>query len=149
VLHCPAYRATYAEFLKADFPRIPWPASPAEFWDVSDKGNTLRRLHLMEPQSIGETPFPFMGNGDTTVGDARFEDGKVWVNDTQYFENVPKVSWNLFVGGYQPAQKWLKDRKGYALSFEDSAHYQRVLKILMETDRIMSTISMTLGDRKN
>lgn len=57
VLHCPAYRATFAEFLKIDFPRIPWPASPDEFWDVSAKGTTLRKLHLMDPATIGPTPY--------------------------------------------------------------------------------------------
>jgi predicted helicase len=144
VLHCPAYRATYVEFLKIDFPRIPWPATPAEFWDVSDKGGRLRRLHLMEPQAIGETPFPFKGEGDAVVNKPRFEGGKVWINETQYFDAAPEVSWDFYIGGYQPAQKWLKDRKGRALSFEDVKHYQRILKILSETDRIMRTITMTL-----
>jgi len=64
VLHCPGYRDTFAEFLKIDFPRIPWPNSPSEFWDVSEKGSQLRRLHLMEPAAIGETPYPFLGEGD-------------------------------------------------------------------------------------
>lgn len=144
VLHCPAYRATYAEFLKLEFPRVPWPASPAEFWVVSDKGNSLRRLHLMEPQAVGETPFPFKGEGSAVVDKPRYEGGKVWINETQYFDNAPEVSWGFYIGGYQPAQKWLKDRKGRALSFEDVKHYQRILKILSETDRIMGAITMTL-----
>jgi hypothetical protein len=54
------------------------------------------------------------------------------------------VSWNFYIGGYQPAQKWLKDRKGRALSFADVQHYQRILKILLETDRIMGSIKMKL-----
>jgi Type ISP C-terminal specificity domain len=144
VLHCPAYRATYAEFLKIDFPRIPWPVSPDEFWDVSSKGQTLRKLHLMEAGAIGATPYPFRGDGDGVVGKPRYEDGKVWINPTQYFEGAPVVSWGFYIGGYQPAQKWLKDRKGRALSFDDVKHYQRILKILAETDRIMATITMTL-----
>ena len=86
VLHSPAYRETYAEFLKIDFPRIPWPASPDAFWEVSDKGGQLRRLHLMEAYAIGDTPFPFMGEGDNTVSKLAFEDGKVWINDAQYFD---------------------------------------------------------------
>lgn len=145
VLHCPAYRATYAEFLKIDFPRIPWPKTPDEFWDVSAKGHTLRQLHLMDPATIGETPYPFTGEGDNTVGKPRYEDGKVWINKTQYFDNAPEVSWGFYIGGYQPAQKWLKDRKGRALSFDDVKHYQRILKILSETDRIMQTIEMDLS----
>ncbi|MCA3437092.1 MAG: N-6 DNA methylase [Rhodobacter sp.] len=145
VLHCPAYRATYAEFLKIDFPRIPWPASPDAFWDVSAKGTTLRKLHLMDPATIGPTPYPFQGDGDAKVEAPRFADGKVWINRTQYFADVPDVSWTFFIGGYQPAQKWLKDRKGRALSFDDVKHYQKIIRILAETDRIMQTITLTPG----
>ncbi len=144
VLHCPAYRATYAEFLKIDFPRIPWPSSPDEFWDVSAKGTQLRKLHLMDPATIGPTPFPFKGEGNAVVDKPRFEDGKVWINATQYFDAAPAVSWTFYIGGYQPAQKWLKDRKGRALTLDDVKHYRNVLKILAETDRIMQTIMMTL-----
>lgn len=145
VLHCPAYRETYAEFLKSDFPRIPWPATPDEFWAVSAEGTTLRQLHLLEPAAIGETPYPFMGEGDNVVDKSRFEVGRVWINATQYFDHAPEVSWDFYLGGYQPAQKWLKDRKGLHLSFDDVKHYQRILKILSETDRIMKSINMTLN----
>jgi len=145
VLHCPAYRETYAEFLKIDFPRIPWPATPNEFWDVSAKGTELRKLHLMDPATIGQTPFPFTGDGDNMVDKPRFEDGRIWINATQYFDSAPEVSWGFYIGGYQPAQKWLKDRKGRELGIEDVRHYQRILKILTETDRIMGTITMELA----
>jgi len=148
-LHCPAYRETYAEFLKIDFPRIPWPATPEEFWDISGKGKTLRKLHLMGPATIGQTPYPFTGEGDNVVDKPRYdggpESGKIWINKTQYFADVPPVSWGFYIGGYQPAQKWLKDRKGRALSFDDVKHYQKIIKILSETDRIMQTITMDLS----
>jgi hypothetical protein len=145
VLHCPAYRATYAEFLKIDFPRIPWPASPDEFWDVSTKGTQLRKLHQMDPATIGPTPYSFKGEGNAVVDKPRFEDGKVWINATQYFDAAPAVSWTFYIGGYQPAQKWLKDRKGRALNLDDVKHYRNILKILSETDRIMQTITMELA----
>ena len=148
VLHCPAYRATYAEFLKIDFPRIPWPATPDEFWEISAKGQTLRKLHLMDASAIGPTPYPFKGEGDGTVEKPEFKPGpnggQVWINATQYFDTAPEVAWGFYIGGYQPAQKWLKDRKGRKLGFDDVRHYQRILKILSETDRIMQTITMTL-----
>ncbi len=143
VLHCPAYRATYAEFLKIDFPRIPWPKTSVEFWDVSAKGHTLRQLHLMDPAAIGQTPYPFSGEGDNVVSKPCFKDGRVWINNIQYFDAAPEVSWGFYIGGYQPAQKWLKDRKGRVLSFDDVKHYQCILKILSETDRIMKTITMS------
>jgi hypothetical protein len=142
VLHCPAYRDTYAEFLKIDFPRIPWPANADEFWQISAAGRTLRQLHLMDPATIGDTPFAFMGDGDNMVDNPRFDDGKVWINETQYFNAALPNAWDFHIGGYQPAQKWLKDRKGRALSFDDVKHYQRILKILSETARVMAGITM-------
>jgi len=144
VLHCPAYRDTYKEFLKIDFPRIPWPASPDEFWDVSAKGKQLRELHLMQAAAIGDTPYPFKGQGDDVVDKPALKDGQVWINKDQYFDAVPTVAWDFYIGGYQPAQKWLKDRKGRELSFDDIMHYQKIIKILAETDRIMQTIKMDL-----
>jgi type I restriction-modification system DNA methylase subunit len=144
VLHCPAYRSTYAEFLKIDFPRVPWPTSPDAFWDISAKGSQLRALHLMEDSAIGATPYKFLGDGDSMVEKSEYAQGNVYINKTQYFEGVPPVAWSFYIGGYQPAQKWLKDRKGRNLSFEDIKHYQKIIKILSETDRIMATIEMEL-----
>ena len=70
----------------------------------------------------------------------KYEDGKVYINETQYFDNVPKVAWNFFIGGYQPAQKWLKDRKERKLEFDDILHYQKIIVALSETDRLMKEI---------
>lgn len=144
VLHCPRYRTSYSEILRVDFPKIPWPTSPEVFWEVSDKGGQLRRLHLIEPAAIGDTPFPFTGDGTNLVEKAEYRDGAIWINETQRFENAPEISWGFYIGGYQPAQKWLKDRKDRALDYEDVQHYQNILKILAETDRIMNTIDMPL-----
>lgn len=142
VLHCPAYRARYAEFLKIDFPRIPFPASPESFRVISEQGEALRRLHLMEAPAIGDAPYPFHGDGDSEVDKPRFDAGRVWINTDQYFDNVPLVAWEHHIGGYQPAQKWLKDRKGRALTYDDIRHYQRIIKILAETAHIMGEIDL-------
>ena len=144
VLHCPAYRETYREFLKIGFPRVPYPPSPEVFWDVSAKGTALRKLHLMEDAAIGETPYKFMGAGDSVVGKVEYDGGVVRINKAQGFDGVSEIAWSFHIGGYQPAQKWLKDRKGRALSFDDIRHYQKIIKILSETDRIMKTITMPL-----
>ena len=144
VLHCPAYRETYKEFLKIDFPRVPYPPSPDVFWDVSAKGGELRKLHLVEDAAVGPTPYKFTGAGDSLVTKISHEGGVVRINAAQGFEGVPEIAWNFYIGGYQPAQKWLKDRKGRTLSFDDIRHYQKIIKILSETDRIMKTITMPL-----
>jgi len=147
VLYSLEYRTTYSEFLKIDFPRIPFPPSPAVFNHVSEKGETLRRLHLMEPEVIGETPYIFDGEGDDVVATAypKFADGSVFVNPHQRFEGVPETAWSFSVGGYQPAQKWLSDRRGRPLSWDDIGHYQKIIKILIETHRIMCTIKLPLN----
>lgn len=144
VLHSPEYRAMYAQFLKIDFPRIPYPASPKVFADVSDKGGQLRRLHLMDDSAVGETPYPFQGNGGGEVVKPGYDAGRVRINSDQWFDDVPAVAWDFHIGGYQPAQKWLKDRKGRTLSFDEVRHYQKIIKILVETDRIMKEIELTL-----
>jgi len=146
VLYCADYRKRYAAFLKIDFPQIPWPSSPAEFWSVSRKGEHLRRLHLMDSDIIDDCPYHFEGDGDSVVRNPDYRDRKVWINETQHFIGAPSVAWEFQVGGYQPAQKWLKDRKGGTLSFNDVLHYQRIIKVLTETDRIMRTIKMEFGN---
>ena len=151
VLHSPDYRETFAEFLKIDFPRVPFPASPEVFKHVSEKGESLRRLHLMEPAAIGDAPYRFMGDVEEGEEDSvaaaahpKYKDGRVYINPHQYFDDVPEVAWNFYIGGYQPAQKWLKDRKRRALSYGDIGHYQNIVKILIETDRIMREIELPL-----
>ena len=145
VLHSPDYRRTYAQFLKIDFPRIPYPASPKVFAHVADKGGQLRRLHLMEDTAIGATSYLFKGEGAGEVGKVEYKDGKVFINPNQWFETVPYLAWDFHIGGYQPAQKWLKDRKGRTLGFDDVRHYQNIIKILSETHRIMQEIELPLG----
>lgn len=149
VLHSQDYRATFAEFLKIDFPRIPYPFSPEVFAHVSENGEQLRRLHLMEAAAIGDTPYVFEGEGDDEVAKSypKFEDSRVWVNADQSFADVSEVAWNFHIGGYQPAQKWLKDRRGRILSWDDIGHYQKIIKILTETDRIMRGLSITQRGR--
>ena len=155
VLHCTAYRETYAEFLKIDFPRVPYPSSPDSFWDIAAKGTKLRKLHLMEADAIGETKYPFYGEGDPVIEKPVYEattqtHGRVLISKTHYFDNVPLIAWEFYIGGYQPAQKWLKDRKGAkyndgkGLDYNDVRHYQGIIKVLSETDRIMKTITMDL-----
>jgi len=143
VLHCPAYREMCGQFLEADFPRIPFPPSPQVFKRVSEHGETLRRLHLMEDAAIGATPYPFHGAGNNVVDKPRFVAGCVWINGRQCFDDVPNTAWEFRIGGCKPAQKWLTDRKGRSLTLDDVLHYQRIIKILTETDRIMHMIVLT------
>lgn len=143
VLHTPSYRERYKEFLKIDFPRIPYPSNKEQFDKIVALGTKLRKLHLMEEVPPVQTSFNEPGDNLVTelryepADDAANEGGKVFINASQYFGNVPKLAWNFYIGGYQPAQKWLKDRKGRTLSFDDISHYQKIIAILLETDNLM------------
>ena len=139
VLHSPSYRAKYKEFLKIDFPRIPYPASLEEYHRLSAIGSQLRKLHLME--EVPTTKHAQFNNaGSNIVDKPEYKGGNVWINKEQCFEDVPETAWNFYIGGYQPAQKWLKDRRGRELTFDDIAHYRKIITVLEETDRLMKEI---------
>ena len=147
VLHSPGYRERYKEFLKIDFPRIPYPTDAVKFHDLAEKGSELRHLHLMEnlPNSVGVS---FPKAGTLQIDCYRWEQNRVYINSEQYFEGVPESAWTAFIGGYQPAQKWLKDRKGRTLSFEDVKHYQRIIYVLQQTERLMQEIDAIMVEYK-
>lgn len=140
VLHSPSYREKYKEFLKIDFPRVPYPRDQEQFDRLVEFGSQLRQLHLLEIDKVNQFITTYPINGDDVVEKVKFEDGKVFINETQYFGNVPTVVWNFYIGGYQPAQKWLKDRKGRTLTNEDLEHYQKMIVALFETDKLMQEI---------
>ena len=66
--------------------------------------------------------------------------GRVYINETQYFDGVPELAWSFYIGGYQPAQKWLKDRRGRVLNHEDITHYQKIIGALTKTNALMQAI---------
>ena len=151
VLHSPSYREKYKEFLKIDFPRVPYPNNKKTFWQLVKLGGEVRQIHLLESPTVEQyiTQYPIDGDNEVTrkitkgspgyIADSETL-GKVYINDTQYFDNVPQVAWEFYIGGYQPAQKWLKDRKDRKLEFDDILHYQKIIVALSETDRIMKEI---------
>jgi len=150
VLHSPTYREKYKEFLKIDFPRVPYPKDQQTFWQLVKLGGELRQIHLLESPIVNKpiTSYPIDGNNrvenikampinETTVPVVYV---RAFINSTQYFDNIPAVAWNFYIGGYQPAQKWLKDRKDRQLEFDDILHYQKIIVALTETDRLMKEI---------
>jgi predicted helicase len=151
VFHAPEYRERYAEFLKTDFPRLPLTSDRDLFWSLRDLGAQLVTLHLMERKAPAIASYPVPGNNliekvrYTAPGEGG-EKGRVWINTTQYFEGVPPEVWEFHVGGYQVCEKWLKDRKGRMLTYDDQAHYQQTVAALAETIRLMAAIDETIED---
>ena len=140
VLHSRKYREIYKEFLKIDFPRIPYPTDKDQYHRLVSLGAGLRKLHLMEGAQNWERRISFPVPGENIVEAMRYQDGKVLINDTQYFGGVSELAWNFFIGGYQPAQKWLKDRRGRKLDYKDILHYGHIIYALEQTDRLMKDV---------
>ena len=136
----PAYREKYKEFLKIDFPRVPYPENKETFWQLVKLGGELRTIHLLENPIVEKFITAYPVDGNNVVEKPQYKDGRVYINKDQYFDNVPEIAWTFYIGGYQPAQKWLKDRKGRELSVDDILHYQKIIVALAETDRIMKEI---------
>lgn len=141
VLHSPNYCEKYKEFLKIDFPRVPYPENQEQFWQLAALGAQLRQTHLLENPALAKAPSAYPINGDNVVAKPRYENGCVFINATQYFADVPESVWAFYIGGYQPAQKWLKDRRERTLSFEDIVHYQKIITALTETEHLMGSIA--------
>lgn len=140
VLHSPTYRKKYKEFLKIDFPKIPYPKNVDEFFALAEKGKELRLYHLMEHSNSHQLMTCYNVTGDNFVVKLEYKEGAVFINEKQHFGNVPKSAWEFYIGGYQPAKKWLKDRKGRALNFDDLQHYQKIIVALTNTHRLMQEI---------
>jgi predicted helicase len=164
VLHSPTYRETYQAFLKIDFPRVSYPDINT-FWHLVKLGGELRQLHLVGANLFAaceksdtrrinsplRADYPIDGDNiitrklnkqDFEITDRDNNTGRVWINHSQYFDNIPLTAWEFYIGGYQPAQKWLKDRHGRLLTIEDIKHYQKIITALIETARIMQAIDL-------
>ena len=148
---------------------MPYPKDAETFWRLVKLGGELRQIHLLESSKVEEFITTYPNDGDNiitrrlTKKSIGFEEttpsaeaaatpplkvgeqevmGRVWINDEQYFDRVPKTAWEFYIGGYQPAQKWLKDRRNRELSYDDIRHYQKIIVALTETDRLMKEIDL-------
>jgi predicted helicase len=151
IFYSPTYRERYAEFLKIDFPRLPLTSNLELFRVLCTCGKRLVELHLLE--RVAKSTTGFQGQGDYTVEKVEYipkadqaEAGSVWINKTQSFTDVPAEVWTFYVGGYQVCQRWLKDRKGRALSLADLKDYQKIVAALGETLALMEQIDETIED---
>lgn len=142
VLYAPKYRARYGAFLKRDFPRVPITSDPILFEKLAALGHRLIDLHLMRVTAPNQPGFPIAGNN--RVDSVGYRDGRVYLNAEQYFDGVSPHVWHYHIGGYQVAQKWLKDRKGRMLTFDELAHYRRVIAALAETVELQKAIDAAI-----
>ena len=168
VFHSPRYRERYAEFLKIDFPRVPLTSDREKFRSLVKLGGELVALHLLESSLLARpaTRYPVVGDNRVEKGHPKYfapgevgpgsgskggdgavlEVGRVYINKSQHFEGVPPEVWEFQVGGYQVCDKWLKDRRGRQLSYDDLTAYQKMIVALKETIRLMEEVDSTVGE---
>ncbi len=141
VLHAPAYRKRYAEFLRIDFPRIPFAGSAADFKALSALGTGLVNAHLIKGQTRGRLA-EYHGKGSHEVEAVRYSPAEqaVWINQAQRFAPVRPEVWEFFIGGYQVVEKYLKSRKGRKLSLDEINHFGHIADSLAFTIRQMQAI---------
>ena len=151
VLHSPQYRRRYAGFLRSDFPRVPLPRDRAQFEALTALGGRLAALHLLEADGPDADMPAFPVAGGNVVERVRYEEprdvepGRVRINAAQYFGGVAPETWAFAVGGYRPAEKWLRDRKGRTLSYDDIGRYRRMCAALAETPRLMARVDEAIA----
>lgn len=142
ILYSNIYRQKYQEFLKSDFPRIPFTSNYQTFQHLAVLGEQLIELHLLKSKLLNNSVSKYEGKGDDRVEKRDYhEDSKrLYINNSQFFDSVAPEVWNYYIGGYQVLDKWLKDRKGRVLSTDDQLHFRKVITALNQTLDIQERI---------
>lgn len=147
-LYAPSFRSRYADFLKRDFPRVLLPSGRALFDKMGAIGGELIALHTMETVLPRITTFDVAGSNEVVkvrwAPDSKGASGRVHINDAQYFGGVPHAVWDVHIGGYRVADKWLKDRKGRQLAYDDLEHYQSVIAALARTLELQAALDAAI-----
>ena len=147
VFYSNIYREKYAEFLKIDFPRVPFTADYKVFSKMADFGQQLNDLHLMKSDLLNKPIAKYQGKGDNDRIEKIIyseEERKIYINKEKYFDNVSSVLWNYQIGGYQVLQKYLKDRKDR--NMDDPRYYCRIVTAIDKTISLQNQIDEIYDD---
>jgi len=141
VLYSNIYRTKYSEFLKIDFPRIPFTTNYKVFHKMAGLGEKLVGLHLMQSPDL-DRPVAKLSDGDNRIKKVKYDSKtkKLYINDAQHFESIPQDVWNYEIGGYQVCEKWLKDRKERILSLDEIKTYCRIVTSIQKTIQVQKKI---------
>ncbi len=142
ILYSNIYREKYNEFLKIDFPKIPFTKNTELFNKFADLGKELSSLHLLKSEKLGTPISKFPITGDNVAKERKYnsKERKIYINEKQFFDSVEPEIWNYYIGGYQVLDKWLKDRIGKTLSSEDVNHYLKIITALEYTIKVQREI---------
>jgi len=161
LLNSNSFRSRYLNYLRIDFPRIPFTSDSALFNHLANLGGKLIERHLLR-FTLEDTfglPYPVKGNDVVGKGFPKYQVssqmdshlrgneenlGRVYINKDQYFEGVAPDVWNFHVGGYQALDKWVRERQGRKLTDDDRLHFRKIVRALSDTILIMKEIDDTI-----
>jgi hypothetical protein len=155
-----AYNQKYNAITDKELAALKYTSNPEILWPLVALGTELRQLHLFENPEVQQSISQYPVNGSDLVEDPKFElasntiintgsalsIGRVYINHNQYFDSVPEIAWELYLGGLQPAKKWLYDRKDDKLSINDILHYQKMITALTKSYSLIQQIEKLAGD---
>jgi predicted helicase len=146
IFYSDSYRSRYASVLKSGFPRVPLTSDRGLFGALCGKGAELVALHVMESAKLDQLITTFPEKGSNVVEKVTYVDAtqRVCINGIQYFQGVARDAWEFYIGGYQVLERWLKDRKGRELTWDDTQHYQKIVVALKGTIRLMDEIDAVI-----
>ncbi|WP_424947089.1 type ISP restriction/modification enzyme [Candidatus Spongiihabitans sp.] len=142
ILHSPDYRKRYADFLRSDFPRIPFPDDNDEFKRLADIGGELIKAHLLRDHCAGDLA-QHAGTGTShKVEKIRYDETaeRLYFNQDEYFAPIPPQVFNFQIGGYQPLDKYLKSRKDRTLTLPETETIQKTANAIAFTIEKMREI---------
>lgn len=140
VINSTEYRKKYKEFLKIDFPNVPYPKTKVAFDIHVELGQKLANVHLFNSNENLSNEYAYQGNSDDIVSNCHFLENRIYINDVQYIDCVSEEIWSYYIGGYQPVQKWLKDRSGRILSFVEKKYYLEIIRAIDRTISLVKSI---------
>lgn len=148
ILYSPYYREHYDEFLRIDFPRVPFTRNHILFMKIAHLGEKLVNLHLLNAPDLLVANTKFQGSGNNLIEKSEYieKEERIYVNETQYFEKIVPEIWEYLIGGYQVLYQWLKHRKGRILSLEDIKHFCKTATAIKVTIDIQSEIDKLYPD---
>lgn len=145
ILYSNKYREKYAEFLKIDFPRVPFTKDYKLFLQIAQFGEELAALHLMKSKILEKGTIGYQGRGDNRIDFVKYneEENRIYINAEKYFSGITPDLWNYHIGGYQVLSKFLKDRKGRTL--DDPKFYGKIVTAIAQTILLQKEIDKIYG----
>lgn len=147
-LYSPDYRRRYADLLRGDFARVPFPRERERFLDLATLGGELIKVHLLDPSRLRSSPVRFLSAGSGRLGRTkrvlrayRPDERRVYVNEEgQCFDNLSPEVWAYRIGGYQVLDRWLQDRAGRRLGLEEIEAFRKIAAAIQRTLEVQARI---------